>query len=141
MQAKWDELIPRDLASQNPSSLVRFARLANAREGRELSALLSDLGILQSHGSKLAKKLLAEGWLKVTKDPSGDHRKKILRTTDSGLAAMDQLESALGIMLTPPAKRSRVRPNNRHNMIPLIFAPYVSITAQDGDSAQDGDDL
>jgi hypothetical protein len=95
MRDAWDHVIPKTLAEQNPSLLMKYLWLASRKGGVSRSELQAELGLTQSNGSKLARKLLDEGWLKAFPDPGGDGRREFLQATAAAMTIVKDLEVRL----------------------------------------------
>jgi hypothetical protein len=116
MREAWDSVIPKTLAEQNPSLLMEYLRLASQKGGVSRSELQAELGLSQSNGSKLARKLLDEGWLKSFPDPEGDGRREFLQATAAALTIAKNLEIRLqSTFPATPGKRKNgiIRPLNQ----------------------------
>ena len=107
MQELWHQLVPESFAQQNPGIITRFMKLADKGGGISRFDLQSELGLGQSNGSKLAKKLLEHGWITESPNPNGDKRSGLLRVTQKGREAMLQIESQL--LSTYPARPPKTR--------------------------------
>src|SRR5260370_34342354 len=116
MREAWDHVIPKTLAEQNPSLLMKYLRLASQKGGVSRSELQAELGLSQSNGSKITRKLLDEGWLKAFPDAGGDGRREFLQATTAALTIAKNLEVHLQSTFTSTHAKIKdviIRPLNQ----------------------------
>jgi DNA-binding MarR family transcriptional regulator len=94
MWSAWRSKLPNRLANQDPDKLIRLLELGSKNSGVSQSVAAQELGFSQSHLSKLMKKLLQEGWIKVEKSKT-DGRLTPMKTTQRAEEWLSSLQERL----------------------------------------------
>jgi hypothetical protein len=103
MYSKWNEIVDRDLARENPNILLRIVELTSSEEGVSQTALKKDLKINQSRLSKLTTKLISSKWAVVQESPT-DRRVLLICATDHAKARVEELKTALSACVVVTAQ-------------------------------------
>ena len=108
MWAVWETAMPQSLGRENPGLLLRLLDLGTTSNGIFQVELKSQLGMNQSHLSKLTTKLRNAGWVNVS-TPENDRRKSLVKTSKAGKALLASLNKKLGAVgaSTPASTGSR----------------------------------
>ena len=111
----WWSGVPAVLARQEPSVVARLLNLGLLEEGISQSDLRRELGVNQPRLSKLMKKLVRAGWIRVRR-PKTDSRLKLMTTTAAGREKIMGLKADLAALLpekeavqaSAPLRKSRL---------------------------------
>jgi DNA-binding PadR family transcriptional regulator len=104
----WNSIVPKKLVRQNPLAVFAILEMCDGRGGRFQMEIRSELGLGESHLSKLLEKLVQVRWIAVTsKDsPGGKHR---IRITRKGREVLSELRGRIVQAPPVPARRGRWR--------------------------------
>jgi DNA-binding MarR family transcriptional regulator len=108
MWSMWSARIPKALVGENPDTLLRLIRLADAPKGVSQGALQRELQISQSKVSKVTAKLVEHKWLEVLPD-AGDRRFLFVRTSQRAKNTVISVEAQLASLLPRTARSPRRR--------------------------------
>jgi len=92
--SKWNSAMPRSLRRVKPEILIRLLTFEIPEEGISLTDLRRELGLNQPHISKLTKKLVKVGWVRV-KASASDGRVVLLTMTVLGREVLTKVEESL----------------------------------------------
>lgn len=114
MWSRWWSRVPASLAREDPGMLTHLLELGLRPGGISQSDVQRELGINQPRLSKLMRKLLDEGWIRVKKSES-DSRVKLMTTTATAKDRVAKIKVDLAASLPanareqvpPPPRRSR----------------------------------
>ena len=105
----WRARVPPALVHESPESLTRILELGLAAPGISHSALRPKLGLNQPQMTRLAEKLVDEGWIQVARLET-DRRVKLVTTTAAGRSLLSSLKADLNRSLSeiaPPEAPSQ----------------------------------
>jgi len=94
MWVEWRSKIPKRLANEDPDMLIRLLELGGKDSGVLQSEAKRELGVNQPRLSKLMKKLLLEGWIKIEKSKV-DGRRRPMKTTRKAEEYLSSLKEGL----------------------------------------------
>jgi DNA-binding MarR family transcriptional regulator len=139
----WWSGAPSAIGRQESSVVVRLLSLGSREGGISQSDLKRQLGIAQPRLSKLTKKLLRVGWIKIRKPGTGrefkkqDNRVRLMTTTAEGEARILSLKEELAPLLraqkgkkapvlvtltNPVASRRGKRKREQPGQIPFVLS-------------------
>ena len=95
----WRARVPPALVHESPESLTRILELGLAAPGISHSALRPKLGLNQPQMTRLAEKLVDEGWIQVARLET-DRRVKLVTTTAAGQSLLSSLKADLNRSLS-----------------------------------------
>ena len=99
----WKDLVPKDLARQNPLAVLALLEMCETSGGRFQMEIRSQAGLGESHLSKLLEKLVQVRWIRRSSS-GGKHK---VRITASGRDALRELRQRIG--KTPVSARAARR--------------------------------
>ena len=94
MARQWRLVIPIEIANKDPGLLIRLFELGQRADGISQTDLVRELGLNESHLSKLTGKLLKLKLISVTM-PTADRRFRLLKTTAKAQLLLADLEMAI----------------------------------------------
>jgi DNA-binding MarR family transcriptional regulator len=115
--SEWWSGVPAVLARQEPSVVARLLNLGLREEGISQSDLQRELGMNQPRLSKLMKKLVRAGWIRVKRSKT-DSRVKLMTTTAAARDRIAVLKADLAALLAAkgaeqaPAPLRKSRPSS-----------------------------
>jgi DNA-binding MarR family transcriptional regulator len=108
----WWSRAPTALARQEPSMVARLLNLGLRKEGISQSDLRRELGMNQPRLSKLMKKLVRTGWIRIRRSKT-DNRVKLMTTTAPARDRIATMKSDLAAVLRAEVAKLAAAPSRK----------------------------